>query len=213
MKKVTVKSGKGLTARSEDKIVFEGDNPDDMEPMREWFESLGDRLNSPWHGNSQLINLCRVRLDELRAEAEARWAAEHSGQIYYENGKQQWLQYRVSEGWYLKEICTYATIVERCAESGRSWEAANRALLLGELINEFRISEYWNEFAIYGKKHLSGLREAAQDKQGWSLEKRASRVAERLRTNPNKEQAYRMVAKEEGVSPSTIKKSYLAFTK
>lgn len=175
---------------------------DDHSQLKNELESVPDKLSQPWGTKSQLIEALRDRLIQIKTAApedpydRAKYFARNKG-----------------EPWYIRTAMKYARHVEKCVEQGRVWEAVSFTYDVSELVTELGFKMDFEKSALTGAQLLNSQGKGAKARRQQSDLLRYERVLEYVDKGHSVRRAFTLVAKQFGVSASTIKRDYYAVKK
>lgn len=191
--------GSGITVQTVHSVSLDPSNPEDAKAIIEWMESMPGRLNEPWGPYAQMIAAARQVFTDFEAELQ---------QQQIQPGTKEYVAHfkeRDTAAWYVKEIVKTARAVEIAIENQRPWEAATRAMMIGELLAESRLKE-WDKPALFGQKRLAEVREQGLKSRRSSKQSRIDDVERLVNEGLKVTNAIRKVAKNHGVSEAAIRK-------
>lgn len=172
--------------------------PGDEQELREWLATPD--WSSPWPWNSDLI----ANIRERRLQYEVVAAKERKSEF----GPDPAFVPRESEGWYVRQLCAFAKIVEMAVDGNRPWEAVENALLFGATFTEFRLKFDWDKDAVLGRKLSAHQAEASALRRKGSSEERVAKVTAYVEAGHSATWACARVGREQGVTGSAVEKDY-----
>ncbi len=198
-KRQTTAIGSGITEREElDAIEVNAENSD---LIIDAIRSRNRELDSPWASNRHVIDRARARLQKYEKYVDSLGVEFEERSAFFKK--------RDSLGWYLREIVALAQLTEMAANAGRTWEAVDRALLIGECLTELKFKALWENYALKGKKHQEASERNAEERRLHAARLRYRLVRCLRRRGHSWENCYRLAATKLGVSASTVKKDCL----
>jgi hypothetical protein len=190
--------GSGITRREE--LAPIPWNKEFAHDLVDAFKGMRIAVSRPWGVAASAIEMARIEYDRLEADLAER-------HIEYEAYNAHFKAHD-SYGWYLRRIVQFSGKAEELIDAGSPLEALEYALLVGEAIMEFRTKESWGSFVEKALDVKRSQVEGAKSRAKHPKYLRYSSVLIELDKGISKSQAFQNVAKDLGVSVSTVRDDY-----
>ena len=200
--------GSGIARQSRSYESYDSSTVEGASELRAWFDQSERKRTREWGFHAETIAAVKAEMSRLTKPFAGLEPGTEAFLKTLTKYNEQFIE-RETEAWYIREIYKLASIVKRMVvESHSYWEAVSRAIMIGDLLTEFRLKFAWDEHALFGQKTRQNLSEGQSNRRRSSKESRIEAVDALIDAGHTLSNACRLAAPGQGVKPETLEKDY-----